>query len=49
MDSLGFLGLAYGIAWVIIAAYLLRLARRQKAIERRLEERRASSESPGPQ
>ncbi|MEX2587780.1 MAG: CcmD family protein [Actinomycetota bacterium] len=37
MDSLGFLGLAYIVVWIGLAGYLFSVARRQKALERRLE------------
>lgn len=37
--SLPYLGAGFGVAWLIIAAYLVRLARAQRAINRRLEER----------
>lgn len=38
MDNLGFLGLAYGLIWLGIASYLLRLSRRQRELEQRLED-----------
>jgi CcmD family protein len=38
LDSLGFLGLAFVVVWLGIAAYLLAITRRQRALEQRLEE-----------
>jgi CcmD family protein len=38
MDNLGFLGLAYGVVWLGIAFYLLRIGLRQRDLEQRLEE-----------
>ncbi|MDQ4148442.1 MAG: CcmD family protein [Actinomycetota bacterium] len=38
MSNLGFLGLAYLVLWIGISGYLLRLTRRQRALEQRLEE-----------
>jgi CcmD family protein len=38
MDGLGFLGIAFLALWLVIAAYLLRVTRKQRALERRLEE-----------
>lgn len=38
MDDLGFLGVAYALAWIVIAAYLLSLVRRQRSIERKIEQ-----------
>jgi CcmD family protein len=38
LDNLGFLGLAFLLVWVGIVAYLLTVTRRQRALERRLEE-----------
>lgn len=40
MDNLGSLGVAYAIVWLAISAYLLSIARRQKALEKKLEELR---------
>ena len=37
MDNLGFLGIAYGIVWIAIAAYLFWILRRQRALERRMD------------
>lgn len=38
MDNLGFLGVAYAFAWIAISVYLISLFRRQRSIEKRLEE-----------
>lgn len=38
MSNLAFLGIAYAIVWIAIAAYLASLTRRQRAIEKRMEE-----------
>ncbi len=42
MDGLGFLGLAYGLVWIGIALFLFSVSRRQRALEKRIEELRAS-------
>jgi CcmD family protein len=36
--QLAYLGVAYIVIWAGIAGYLLRLGRRQRAVERRLDE-----------
>lgn len=38
MDNLAFLGIAYGLAWVVISAYLIGILRRQRLIEKKLDE-----------
>lgn len=38
--SLPWLAVGFGIAWVLIGAYVVRLAREQRRIDRRLDERR---------
>ncbi len=42
MDGLGFLGVAYVLVWLGIVAYLFAVTRRQKALEKRMEELRRS-------
>lgn len=44
--SLVYLGAGFGVAWIVIAAYLLRLWRLQRTITRRLEENERRSWSP---
>lgn len=36
--NLGWLAAAFGVAWLVIGGYLIRLVRAQREIERRLEE-----------
>jgi CcmD family protein len=36
--QLAYLGVAYTVIWAGIAGYLVRLSRRQRAVERRLDE-----------
>ena len=38
MDDLGFLAFAYLLLWLAIGGYLVRLTRRQKALEERIDE-----------
>lgn len=38
MDTLGYLGIGYGLAWLAFAGYLLSIARRQKSLERRVQQ-----------
>lgn len=38
MKNLGVLALAYALVWLAIAGYLYSIVRRQRALERRLEE-----------
>jgi CcmD family protein len=38
MSTLGFLALAYGLTWAIVAVYAVFIARRQHAVRRQLEE-----------
>lgn len=45
MSNLAFLGIAYVIVWAAIVAYLVLLARRQRALERRIEQLRAEREA----
>lgn len=40
MDGLGFLGVAYVVVWLGIVGFLFVVTRRQKALEKRLEELR---------
>jgi CcmD family protein len=40
VDGLGFLGVAYVAVWLGIVAFLFAITRRQKALEKRLEELR---------
>jgi CcmD family protein len=37
--SLKYLGAGFGVTWLIMAAYLIRLARAQRDIARRLEDK----------
>jgi CcmD family protein len=45
MDGLSFLGVAYTLVWLGIVAFLLSVARRQKALEKRIEELRRRIDS----
>jgi CcmD family protein len=38
VSELGWLAAAFGIGWLVLGAYLVRLWRAQQAIDRRLEE-----------
>ena len=38
MSAIGFLALGYGLIWVIIAAYVWFVGRRQLAVRRQLEQ-----------
>jgi len=38
--SVAYLGAAFGIAWVAMAAYFVRLAKAQKDIDRKLSQRK---------
>jgi CcmD family protein len=38
MTHLNYLGIAYAVVWIGISAYLLSLARRQRALEKRLKD-----------
>lgn len=38
MSGLAYLGIAYLITWLVIVAYLFSIMKRQKALERRLED-----------
>lgn len=38
MDNLGFLGIAFGFAWIAITIYLFTLIQRTRSIEKRLED-----------
>lgn len=42
MEGLGFLGLAYGLVWLGIALFLFSVSRRQRDLEKRVEELGAS-------
>jgi CcmD family protein len=42
--SVTYLGAAFGIAWVAMAAYFVRLAKAQKDIDRKLADRKKSGE-----
>jgi CcmD family protein len=46
VDNLGFLGIAYGLVWLAIAAYLFSIVRRQRALERRMESLRDAQQRP---
>ena len=45
--SLPWLGVAFGIAWLVIGAYVVRLALAQRKIARRLEELPGRKPDPG--
>lgn len=45
MDGLGYLGLAYALVWVGIALFLFSVTRRQRSLEKRVEELTASEKS----
>ncbi len=45
MDGLGYLGLAFVLVWVGIALFLFSVSRRQRALEKRIEELRSSEKS----
>lgn len=45
--SLAYLGAGFAVAWVVLAAYLLRLWRLQRSIVRRLDEIERRSRSSG--
>jgi len=42
--AIPYLGAAFGIAWVAMAAYFVRLARAQRDIDRRLSDRKDGSD-----
>ncbi|HEU4867982.1 MAG TPA: heme exporter protein CcmD [Actinomycetota bacterium] len=42
MDGLGFLGLAYLLVFAAIVMFLFSVSRRQRALEKRIDELRAS-------
>lgn len=42
MDGLGFLGLAYLLVFAAIAMFLFSVSRRQRALEKRIDDLRAS-------
>ncbi|MGH2767820.1 MAG: CcmD family protein [Actinomycetota bacterium] len=44
MSRLGYLGVAYALAWLAIVGYLVSLARRQASLERRIEHMRSQQE-----
>ncbi|HEU5001445.1 MAG TPA: CcmD family protein [Actinomycetota bacterium] len=45
--GLGYLGLAFIVVWAAIGCYLIILDRRQRAIDRRLEQLQAAEQRPG--
>lgn len=45
--SLTYLGAAFGIAWVAMAAYFVRLAKAQRDIDRKLSDRKKNDEDVG--
>jgi CcmD family protein len=47
MDNLGFLGIAYAFVWLALGAYLLSIMRRQKSLERRIEDLKKRDEREG--
>jgi CcmD family protein len=46
VSNLGWLGVAFVIAWVAVCAYVVRLARAQRGINERLDEIERSSRRP---
>ena len=47
MDDLGYLGVAYVLVWIGIVVFLFSVTRRQKALEKRVEElRRTANRGP---
>ncbi|HEX2180514.1 MAG TPA: CcmD family protein [Actinomycetota bacterium] len=48
MDGLGYLGLAFVLVWVGITLFLFSVSRRQRALEKRIEELRSSEKSVNP-
>lgn len=38
MSKLAYLGMAYAVVWIAIAGYLVSIARRQRALEKKMEE-----------
>ena len=44
--QLAYLGVAYTVIWAGIAGYLVRLSRRQRAVERRLDKLQGPDRSP---
>jgi CcmD family protein len=47
LDGLGFLGLAFVLVWVGIVLFLFTVSRRQRALEKRIEELRSPEKSGG--
>jgi CcmD family protein len=45
MSGVGYLALGYGVVWVLVAAYLVWLGRKQMALRRRLAELEARGPS----
>jgi CcmD family protein len=43
---MGYLALGFGIAWLLVAAYLFVLGRRQAVLRQRLEELESDRDSP---
>jgi CcmD family protein len=48
MDNLGFLGIAYAIVWIALAAYLFSIVRRQRSLEKRMDELQRRDERDNP-
>lgn len=38
MSKLAYLGIAYGVVWLAIAGYLISIARRQRALEKKMDD-----------
>lgn len=38
MSALGYLGVGYALVWLVLAAYLFSIARRQKALQARIDD-----------
>ena len=47
MDGLQFLGLAFVLVWVGIVLFLFSVTRRQRALEKRIEELQSAEKSSG--
>jgi len=46
VSNLGWLALAFAIVWILIGAYVVRLARAQRDVSRRLDEIERSAPPP---
>lgn len=49
MDNLGFLGIAYAVVWLALAAYLFSIMRRQRALEKRMDALKKRNERGAPE